>query len=116
MEWKKLEFEPEERKEATVVRFEEEGDSFVGRYIGFVEYEKEGERISLKLIENAHAQVRGIEEAVERQIASELNQANNEIRSEVIMEAISNAKQRLQSEITSEVDKDLRVKALDCLM
>jgi len=44
MEWKKLEFEAEDRKEAEVVRFENEGDSFVGRYVGFVEYERDGEK------------------------------------------------------------------------
>lgn len=34
----------EEQQESTVVRFEEKGDEFIGKYIGFVEYEKEGEK------------------------------------------------------------------------
>jgi hypothetical protein len=34
----------ENDNESTVVRFEEKGDEFIGKYIGFVEYEKDGEK------------------------------------------------------------------------
>ena len=44
MNWNKIEFNEEERKESEVVRFEEEGDEFIGKYLGFVEYEKDGEK------------------------------------------------------------------------
>ena len=30
--------------ESEVIRFEEKGDEFIGKYIGFVEYEREGEK------------------------------------------------------------------------
>ena len=43
MEWKEVEVQTENR-ESEVVRFEEEGDQFIGRYLGFVEYEREGEK------------------------------------------------------------------------
>lgn len=34
----------DDNNESEVVRFEEKDDEFVGRYIGFVEYEKDGEK------------------------------------------------------------------------
>ena len=80
------------------------------------EYEKEGERTSLQIIQNAYQQVKSQDEATERQIASELNQAQNEIRSEVVIKAIGLAKRRLQSEFSYEQDKQLRAQALDYLI
>jgi hypothetical protein len=38
MNWKKIEIEPKEENEAIVVRFEEKGDEFIGKYMGYVEY------------------------------------------------------------------------------
>ena len=44
MNWKKIEPEVVEEKKSDVVRFEEKGDEFIGVYLGFVEYEKDGEK------------------------------------------------------------------------
>lgn len=43
MEWNKIEIKSEERKEATLVRFETAGDEFIGVLKEIVEYNKNGE-------------------------------------------------------------------------
>ena len=79
------------------------------------EYQSEGEKIGLQLIQNAHLQVKSIEETIERQINSELNQAHNEVKSEIMIEAIRQAKQLIKSELSVERDKKIRFQALDYL-
>lgn len=79
------------------------------------EYQSEGEKTGRQLIQNAHLQLKVIEEGVERQVNSELNQAKNEIKLEVVTEAIKITRERIRSELSHEQDKQLRFRALDYL-
>lgn len=43
MKWNKVEFETEEKKKATVVKFDTEGQEFMGRLLEIVEYKRDDE-------------------------------------------------------------------------
>ncbi|MCC6932891.1 MAG: ATP synthase F0 subunit B [Deltaproteobacteria bacterium] len=79
------------------------------------EYEDEGWRLAEEIKQQAVQNAQALKNAVKRQSAKELIQAQNELRQEVVAKALDLARKRFATELNNDDDRRLREQAINSL-